>query len=73
MLISVVYKNKRHDLVKGFLLDKLLAARELKRFYRHSEKKWVIVGTDPIRGMGGENPGYRRRRADSVLMNYIEL
>lgn len=73
MLISVVFKDRRHDLVKGFVLDQLLAAGQLKKFYRHSEKKWVLVGSDPIRGMGGENPGYRRRRSDAAMMNYIEL
>ncbi len=73
MLISVVYKDRRHDLVKGFILDQLLEAGELKKFYRHSEKKWVVVGTDPVRGMGGKNSGFRRRQSDAALTNYIEL
>ena len=72
MLINVVYKNRRHDLVKSFLLDKLLADGELKKFYRPSEKKWIFVDTDPIRGMGGINSGYGRRLSDTAI-NYITL
>lgn len=34
MLISVIYQDDTHDLVKPFLLNELLAAGKVKRFLR---------------------------------------
>ena len=47
MLISVIYQDDTHDLVKPFLLNELLAAGKVKRFLRSDG--WAIVGTSPMR------------------------
>lgn len=44
------------------MLDKLIGEHKIKRFYRYSEEKWITVGIDPIRGMGGVYAGPDRRR-----------
>lgn len=48
MLIRVVYRNGRHDMVKPHLLDKLLAQQALRSFRRASG--WAVIGIDPLRG-----------------------
>ena len=47
MLISVIYQDDTHDLVKPFLLNELLAAGKVKRFLRSDG--WAIVGVSPMR------------------------
>ena len=49
MLIKVMYQNNRLDLINGDLLDQLLGEGRIKQFYRYSEGKWIMVGSDPIR------------------------
>ncbi len=65
MLIKVMYHNNKYDMVNGYLLDKLLASDRIKRFYRYSEKGWVIIGRDWIRGRGGTYSGHERRTSQS--------
>ncbi len=47
MLISVIYQDDTHDLVKPFLLNKLLAAGKVKRFL--CSDGWAVVGVSPMR------------------------
>ncbi len=47
MLISVIYQDDTHDLVKPFLLNELLAAGKVKKFLRSDG--WAIVGISPMR------------------------
>lgn len=61
MLIRVQYNNEVYDYVPGRILDQQLARKNIKRFYRYSEQKWVTIGIDRIRGIGGMYEGPERR------------
>jgi hypothetical protein len=67
MLISVVYQNDKHDMVKPFLLNELLASGKVKRFLRSDG--WAIVGTSAIRGKDSAHKSYdvERRSNPSFL------
>jgi hypothetical protein len=62
MVLHIQYQNNKFDYVRSNILDKLIYARRVKRFYRPSEEKWVIIGVDPIRGNGGDYDGQERRQ-----------
>ena len=47
MLIKVMYNNGTYGMVKPYLLDKLLADREVTKFKRSDG--WVFAGHDSIR------------------------
>jgi len=67
MLIRVQYQNDLHGIVDAPTLDWLLLGKNLKRFYRPSEKRWVDVYRDPIRGLGGQAySGPDRRQPDTT-------
>jgi hypothetical protein len=50
MLIWVLKKNKRFDMIKEFLLEEYIQAGKIVKFFRSTG--WVTVGRDPIRGTG---------------------
>ncbi len=60
MLISVIYQDDTHDLVKPFLLNELLAAGKVKRFLRSGG--WAIVGESPMRKDDSSYKGYEAER-----------
>lgn len=62
MVLQVQYHDNKFDYVNHFSLDKLIRKKQIKRFYRPSEEKWVFIGIDPIRGNGGDYDGRERRR-----------
>jgi hypothetical protein len=62
MMIRVQYDNYHYDYVNTQMLDRLLAGRSLKQFFRPSEETWVRVDCDPIRGIGGDYSGPDRRQ-----------
>jgi len=68
MHIRVVYYNDKYDYVTDLKFQELLGLKQVKRFYRPSEKRWVTVGIDRIRGMGGTYSGLDRRK---TLMQQI--
>ena len=62
MLIRVQYNNDLYDYVTGRILNQHLARKNIKKFYRYSEKKWATIGVDRIRGIsGGMYDGPERR------------
>ncbi len=63
MLISVVYQDDKHDLVKPFLLNELLAAGKVKRFLRSDG--WAIVGISQMRGYGNTYKRYDVERRNN--------
>ncbi len=63
--IRIAYRNKNFDYVSTKELPRLLARREITHFYRPSEKRWVNVRCDDIRGSGGSYEGTDRRTEDS--------
>jgi hypothetical protein len=64
MILYVQYRNLDYDYVDTRTLDSLLEDEGIIRFYRPSEKRWVNVYRDPIRGMGGDYSGPSRRKPD---------
>ncbi len=60
MLIRILYKNKKYDMVKDFMLDELATSGKITKFYRSDG--WVNIGHAPIRGLGGSYNGHERRR-----------
>ena len=66
MLLRVQYQDDRYDYVDSRTLDILIAGREIRRFYRPSEEKWVNIDRDPIRGSGGSYSGPERRESYTV-------
>lgn len=59
MMIRVVYKNDKYDMVRDVLLDYLIGKRKIKKFLRSAG--WTVIGVDKIRGMGGTYSGPERR------------
>jgi len=59
--INVRYSKYAYGMTPRQLLNELIASNQILKFYRNSEKRWVTVGTDPIRGMGGTYIGPERR------------
>jgi hypothetical protein len=49
MTIRVVYHENKCDTIPVFILQLGIDCKKIKMFYRDSEKRWVAVGTDPIR------------------------
>jgi len=52
LYIRVQYTDGSFDYVSDRMLNKLLATRAIKQFYRYSEQRWIIVGVDRLRAMG---------------------
>ncbi len=59
--IRVVYRKKGFDYVPSGLLDVLIRLNEVTHFYRPSEKRWISIKFDPVRGTGGFYRGPERR------------
>jgi len=65
MLIGVMYRDGTYDIVKDIALDNLVNSEKILKFYRSGH--WVIIGREPVRGMGGSGIGYRRRKYDTYM------
>ena len=63
MLIRVMYRDGKYDMVKDIVLDNLIHSEKILKLYRSGH--WAVIGSDPIRGMGGSGTGYRRRKYDN--------
>jgi hypothetical protein len=63
MVLRVQYQDDKFDYVNETTLGRLIFSREIKRFYRPSEEKWITPGLDPVRGAGGPYAGPERRQA----------
>jgi hypothetical protein len=65
--IRVIYRKKEYfDYVSSDMLDNLINRDEISHFYRPSEKRWISVRRDVIRGMGGSYQGAERRKANTA-------
>ena len=67
MMLYVQYQNDRYDFVNAQMLDRLLTAKKVRQFYRPSEKRWIDVSNDPVRGLGGFYLGPNRRHRLKIL------
>jgi len=61
LYLRVKYMDNSYDYIAGTVLDRLIREHRVKRFYRSSEERWITIGIDPIRGMGGVYAGPDRR------------
>jgi hypothetical protein len=67
-ILSVQYIDGRDGGIRADLLNVLLRANKVDKFFRYSEKRWVTVGSDPIRQDNKINRNNaRRRRSDKNL------
>ncbi len=61
MLIPVLYKDGKRDMVIDIFLGKYIESGEIIQFRRSDG--WVVVGVHPVRGPGGIYKGPERRRS----------
>ncbi len=47
MMIPIVYTNGRHDMIKDFMLSKLIDSRGISKFKRSSG--WVDINSSEVR------------------------
>ncbi len=61
--IRVIYRKEKYgfDYVSSGWLDALIMGDEITHFYRPSEKRWISIKFDPVRGTGGLYQGPERR------------
>ena len=64
--IEVEYPDGRHAFVDDYLLEGLIISKKIKRFFRPSEKRWIAIGTDPVRSWKGDYCGKERRGTGRV-------
>jgi|WetSurMetagenome_2_1015567.scaffolds.fasta_scaffold715921_2 hypothetical protein len=50
MTLRIQYSDGKYDYVDSRTLDRLIDTNQVKFFYRPSEKKWIDVDTDAVRG-----------------------
>ncbi len=60
--IEVEYQDGRHAFVDDYLLENLIKSRQIKQFFRPSEKRWITIGMGPVRSWQGNYCGMERRR-----------
>lgn len=66
MMIPVIYPNGRHDMVKDFLLSKLIDEQEISQFKR--SEGWVDIKSGKLRGhSNGQYFGLERRQLEPSL------
>ena len=65
-LIRVIYRAAGcdFDYVTREVLDTLIVRDGITHFYRPSERRWVNIRLDPVRGSGGRYQGPERRGMD---------
>ena len=64
MLLKVMYQNGKYDMVRPSLLNELIAAKKIKKFYRSGG--WADIERDPIRRARGSYVGLERRKQSSL-------
>lgn len=67
MLIRVMYKNNKYDMVRPSLLNNLIDEGEIKMFLRSGT--WAAIGVDALRGLGGRYEGPERRKSVNIFQN----
>ena len=60
--IEVKYQNDTHAFVDNYLLKDLIRSKQIKQFFRPSEKRWISIETDPVRSGKSFYWGKERRR-----------
>ncbi len=60
MVIRVMYKNNKYDMLKASRLDELIDSGKIVKFHRSDG--WATIGFARLRGSGGTYNGIDRRR-----------
>jgi hypothetical protein len=63
--IQVVYPKDKRGSVDDITLDELIRSQKISHFYRPSEKRWVDIFVDPVRGSGQAHGGEGWKRRDT--------
>ena len=73
-LIRIVYKAEEYnfDYVTSDQLDTLISQDGITHFFRPSERRWINIRIDPVRGSGGGYQGPERRIAANKLKAIAE-
>lgn len=73
MLISVMYPNGNYDLVKDFVLSRLIDEHGIVKFKRSSG--WVDLTATDIRGTAGKTiyKGQERRQTEQATAELIDI
>lgn len=73
MLIPVIYPNGKHDLVKSFLLSRLIDDKGIVKFKRSDG--WISITEKNIRSTGKKYlyDGPERRQQDSIIPDSIDI
>jgi hypothetical protein len=68
MGIRVVYHDHYVDEVPFYILHLGIECKRIKMFYRESERRWIVVGVDPVRQFGPKifYNGPERRRLNML-------
>lgn len=66
MLIPVIYPNGNHDMVKDFLLNKMIEQQEIIQFKR--KEGWIDIKSDKVRAQSRKfYNGPERRQLDPAI------
>ncbi len=60
--IEVEYQDGMPAFIDDYLLEGLIKSKQIKQFYRPSEKRWIKIGIDPVRSGKSNYCGMERRR-----------
>ena len=73
MLIPVIYTNGKHDMVKDYLLGKLIDGKEIVQFKRSDG--WISISAKNVRGRKKDfhYAGPRRRLDDAETAALADL
>ncbi len=63
--IRIQHHDDTYDMVHYSVLDRLIPARQIKRFLRYSEG-WVSLGSQPVRGSSASGSYTGRERRSNV-------
>jgi hypothetical protein len=66
LTIRVQYHNGAYDIISADILQSLIVNGKIKKFYRYAEKRWITVGTDPIRSKTKIPHGGSERRSTKI-------
>ena len=73
MLIPVMYQNGKHDLVKEFMLSRLIDERDIVKFKRSNG--WINISTDNIRNTDTRSfyNGEERRQTELATAELVDI
>ena len=71
MTLKVQYHNGAYDIISADTLQSLIINGKIKKFYRYSERKWIIIGADPIRSKPLITHGGSERRSTKIVKSAL--